>query len=204
MTSIAFAPTPEQSLDIAAIRQYLIGHETPRSEALLALLDSSEDPYSRSTLAGHITATTFILDSSMESALLIHHAALDCWVGPGGHVDSGEPTLSAAIRESGEEVGLFNLRPLSTEVFDLDIHPIPAAMKHGIFEPEHFHFDVRHLLIAEDGALVALNETEAKGHRWVSLAVLATDPDESTRRQALKAIEAVHGIRRSLASRPSI
>lgn len=202
MTSIAFAPTPPQILDLAAIRQYLLDHDTPRSELLLALLDSSADPYSRSTLAGHITATTFILDASMESALLIHHAALDCWVGPGGHVDSGEPTLSAAIRESGEEVGLFNLRPLQADVFDLDIHPIPAAMKHGIFEPEHFHFDVRHLLIAEEGARVALNEAEAKGHRWVPLEALAVDSDESTRRQALKAIEAVHRLRRSAVSRP--
>lgn len=195
-----FSPSASQELDIAAIRQYLAASDTPRSSELIALLDGPSDPYSRSTLAGHITATTFILDDAMESALLIHHAALDCWVGPGGHVDLGESTLEAATREAGEEVGLFNLRPLGAAVFDVDIHPIPAAMKHGIFEPEHLHFDVRRLLVAEPGSTVSLNEIEAKGHRWVSLQALASDSDESTRRQAAKALAAVAAAR---ASRPS-
>ena len=73
------------------------------------------------------------------------------WLQPGGHVEpEDDSTFAAAVREATEETGLRRFRtPIGEAILDLDVHAIPA---HGS-EPAHLHFDVRHLLVAEVGAV---------------------------------------------------
>jgi hypothetical protein len=66
----------------------------------------------------------------------------------------------------------------SARPFDLDIHEIPA---HGN-EPEHFHFDVRYVLIAPETATVQTS-AESKELRWFTYADLQEwDLDPGLRR----------------------
>jgi 8-oxo-dGTP pyrophosphatase MutT (NUDIX family) len=60
---------------------------------------------------------------------------------PGGHADGENDVLSVAMKECLEETALSGLEPVSEEIFDLDIHGIPARKT----EPAHFHYDVRFL-----------------------------------------------------------
>ena len=46
---------------------------------------------------------------------------------------------------------------LSEEIFDIDIHPIPARPG----EPEHFHYDVRFAIEAKSTDFVCSNESHA-------------------------------------------
>jgi 8-oxo-dGTP pyrophosphatase MutT (NUDIX family) len=54
----------------------------------------------------HLTASMVVIDPDTEQVLLIHHAAADLWMFPGGHVDPDETPAEAAIREVLEETGV--------------------------------------------------------------------------------------------------
>ena len=57
----------------------------------------------------------------------------------------GNPDLTVeAIREAQEESGIETLELVSKQLFDIDIHPIPAQGA----EPTHFHYDARFLIRA--------------------------------------------------------
>lgn len=176
-------------MDKQLIKEYLEKNPTEHSEVLLDFINNQEDFYARTNQVGHITGSAFILNSSLDKALLILHGKYNKWVSPGGHVDPGENSLQAASRESGEEVGISDLELLKAEILDIDIHRIPAATKNGVFEPEHWHFDVRYLFKVQNSANVDLNTLEAKGFKWPTLEEIAQDEDKSISRQATKAIE---------------
>lgn len=139
----------------------------------------------RSLTIGHITASAWITDRERAHVLLTHHRRLDRWLQLGGHVDEGERILDAALREAHEESGLLEIKPVSTEIFDIDIHPIPPKKN----EAAHEHYDVRFLLDA-DRAVPLTVSSESKDLRWVSVEQVPTlNPDESMARMAAKFIE---------------
>jgi hypothetical protein len=56
-----------------------------------------------------LTASVFIVrqdDGGAWQTALIWHPRLECWLPAGGHVESGETTAQAAVREAVEETGL--------------------------------------------------------------------------------------------------
>ena len=57
--------------------------------------------------------------------LLMHHTKLDKWFQLGGHCDGDPDVINVAIKEASEESGIKNIKPLSLEIFDIDIHLIP-------------------------------------------------------------------------------
>lgn len=191
-------------MDKQLIKEYLEKNPTEHSEVLLDFINNQTDYYSRSNSVGHITGSAFIISSDLENALLILHGKYNKWVSPGGHVDPGENSLQAASRESGEEVGITDLELLKPEILDIDIHRIPAATKHGVFEPEHWHFDVRYLFKVQNNASVDLNTLEAKGYKWPTLNEIAQDEDKSISRQATKAIDFIQNNIKNKVSKPKM
>ena len=158
----------DSSDQISRLRDLLHAYDAGADEAqavvaTLELIEAgsatmSADHY----VPGHVTASAFVIDPSHSRLLLIHHAKLDRWMQPGGHIDAGEDVLAAAIREVEEETGVVGV-PLRNGIFDLDIHRIPA---HGD-RPAHQHFDVRFLLAATSEELVRTDEV--LGVRWVPI-----------------------------------
>ena len=108
---------------------------------------SSKDPYSRSTEAGHITASGLVIKD--DKALLIFHPYIKQWFQPGGHIDEGEEPIQAAIREVFEETGVI-CEPLEEYLnpIDIDLHEIPENPKKG--EGRHLHIDLLFLLRVVD------------------------------------------------------
>ncbi len=140
------------------------GPEAQAVAAVLNLLATVTNPLSGDTyVPGHVTASAFVVDRSHRELLLIHHGKLHRWLQPGGHIDPGEDTMTAAIREVEEETGVVGV-PLGSGVFDVDVHEIA---EHG-GRPPHLHYDVRFLLEATSNRLV--HSDEVNDVRWVPFA----------------------------------
>ena len=117
-----------------------------------------------------------------REALLNHHRKLGRWMQFGGHCEPGEAVLAAAQREAREESGISGLILASSRPFDLDIHRIPARAD----QPEHWHFDVRYVFIAPEGALAQPSEESVEVKWFTPEAMDALDLDSGSRRLLAK------------------
>jgi 8-oxo-dGTP pyrophosphatase MutT (NUDIX family) len=134
-------------------------------ERMVNLLTASADPFSRAHFQpGHFTASCYIVDGEGR-ILLHHHRRLDRWLQMGGHVEPGEATHAAALREGAEESGLADLELAFDGIFDLDIHGIPAAKG----EPDHDHYDVRYVARTAAPERISIDRAESNELAWVSL-----------------------------------
>ncbi|NNE90704.1 MAG: NUDIX hydrolase [Verrucomicrobiales bacterium] len=105
----------------------------------LEFVESQPDCFQRSLAIGHLTGAAWLVNAKGDSVLLTHHRKLEKWLQPGGHADGETDIFKVAKTEADEETGLRPIEPIVDQIFDLDIHTIPARKN----EPEHEHFDVR-------------------------------------------------------------
>ncbi|MEM7364138.1 MAG: NUDIX hydrolase [Pseudomonadota bacterium] len=137
-------------------------------------VEANVDCFERSLLAGHITGSAWLLDSGGDRALLTHHRKLGRWLQPGGHADGEADVANVAMREAMEESGIDDVSALSDQIFDIDIHEIPARGE----EPAHFHYDCRFLLqAAHDDYVVS---EESNDLRWIGADDMTTLTDEES------------------------
>ena len=149
--------------------------ENHRDEILRFVSANAQRWWLRATQNGHVTGSAWVLNFARTHALLLHHAKLNRWLQPGGHLDDSDASPAAgATREAVEETGLANLQLVSDALFDVDVHSIPARDARpgkSAMEPAHLHYDVRYLMIAPD-ADVTISE-ESLDAKWLLLEDLA-------------------------------
>jgi 8-oxo-dGTP pyrophosphatase MutT (NUDIX family) len=116
-----------------------------------------------------------VVDESGENVLLTHHRFLDRWLQLGGHVDEGETVIQAALRDAREESGLQAVELLSDDIFDVDVHPIPARRD----EPAHFHYDIRFAFRAHSAEPIIVSD-ESHDVAWIPIADLAEYNDSDS------------------------
>jgi len=160
----------------------LAEEEKPSLGRLIAFVSEYPDCFERSLLVGHVTGSAWVVDQEERACLLVHHRKLDLWLQPGGHADGDADILRVALREAEEESGISGIVPVSREIFDVDVHAIPARKD----VPAHFHHDVRFLLRAPAGAVIVKSE-ESYDVRWVPMEeVPSLASDASVLRMAQK------------------
>ncbi|MDR3549861.1 MAG: NUDIX hydrolase [Candidatus Babeliales bacterium] len=149
---------------IALLNKYnpLFDEEIAAKKRMLSFIDCNVDCFERSLEIGHITASSWLLSKDGSAALLMHHAKLNVWCQLGGHCDGDSDVLAVAIKEAQEESGITAIAPIDTDIFDIDIHLIPANSR----EKEHYHYDVRFLLQVISDEEFVQNE-ESKELRWI-------------------------------------
>ena len=132
------------------------GEAEKSRELTLALLEWSPDPFSRSIHSpGHITCTGVVLSPKQRRVLLVHHARLDRWLLPGGHVEPEDVSAAeTARREVVEETGA-QLAVSRPRLVGVDVHPIPGNAR----EPLHLHHDLIFAFQAETKAFRCSEES---------------------------------------------
>ena len=181
--------TPSRSELLRLLTGYHPGDEAEQRYRveMLDLAAAAHDPFDRAQYEpGHFTASGFVVHPDGEQVLLVHHAKLGIWVQPGGHVDADDPSpFDAAVREVREETGIDHIRPVTRELFDIDVHVFGGLGD----QPRHLHYDLRFTLIADDATLRSNAEVIAAG--WFTLGDLAgLGVDESVRRPVGKVLGA--------------
>ena len=142
---------------------------------IVSFIESTTKCAERSNLDGHLTGSAWIVNPSRTKALLLHHRKLNKWMQPGGHADGDLDLFHVALKEAQEESGLVDVRPVSPEVFDVDIHEIPQFKE----VPPHYHYDVRFLFEADDTIAPKRND-ESHEVAWIPLADIQRYTDEES------------------------
>lgn len=147
-----------------------------------ALLADAMDPFVRERLAGHFTASAWLVDDTGTRLLMTHHRKLDRWLQLGGHADGDRDLARVALREAEEESGLTDLTALP-EIFDLDRHWIPERGD----VPGHWHYDVRYVVRATGSEdFVVSDESHALAWRDIDALIDEAGIDPSIVRMARK------------------
>ena len=121
--------------------------------------------FERSLASGHITGSSWIVDLDRSHALFTHHKKLNKWLQLGGHADGNPDILGVALKEAAEESGLRHIKPLSDQIFDIDIHRVPDHAN------GHYHYDIRFLLEADrNEPFIVSNESNALA--WIDLSTI--------------------------------
>jgi len=174
----------QKSLLVTQEEQAMLAHA-------IAFVKNASDCFDRSNRYGHICGSALILNAAKDSCLLMHHKKLDRWLQLGGHADGQFDILDVALKEGFEESGIGGLVPLLPTFFDIDVHCIPERLE----VPAHFHFDIRFLLIAPEGAVPVQNH-ESKAICWIKLSEVTTLTQE---RSVLRLVEKViSGIKKQM------
>jgi 8-oxo-dGTP pyrophosphatase MutT (NUDIX family) len=129
-------------------------------------VESNTDVFNREHRPMHVTGSAWVVSPDFSQVLILHHVKQDQWFQPGGHADGDADIIRVALRETSEETGLepAHVNLLSGEVFDVDIHAIPASAE----DTWHEHIDIR-FLVQIDNRLPVPGNDESHEVLWVNL-----------------------------------
>lgn len=136
---------------------------------IIDFIEKNGDAFLREDLIAHMTASSWVVNSAHDKVLMIYHNLYDSWAWTGGHADGDTDLLAVAIRECREETGIKNVRPVSEDIFSLEILTVDGHEKRGKYVPSHLHMNVTYLLEADENDTLHICEAENSGVKWFTL-----------------------------------
>ena len=136
---------------------------------LLTMLRSGQDLWTRENETAHLTASAWVTDPTRTRVLMCYHNIYHSWSWLGGHADEDRDLLGVALREVGEESGLASVRPVSEDLFSLEILTVDGHEKRGRYVPSHLHLNITYLLEADDTETLAVKPDENSAVGWFGL-----------------------------------
>lgn len=160
---------PQRMQLLEQLRAYkAINKEEAATKAqIIDFVERTPACFVRSNTEGHITGSCFLLDPAGDKVLLTHHKKIGKWLQLGGHADGDPDILRVALREAQEESGIEAIEPVTSGIFDIDIHPI--AEHKGI--TAHLHYDIRFVLQAKRADYKI--SSESNDLAWIPLTLLS-------------------------------
>lgn len=140
--------------------------EAADKEKLLYYLEKIPDIFFRENGAMHMTASAWVVNPDRSKVLMVYHNIYDSWSWLGGHADGNQNLLEVALREVQEESGVKEVRPLSEEIFSVEILTVDGHWKRGKYVSSHLHLNVTYLLEADDRQDLTVKPDENKGVKW--------------------------------------
>lgn len=137
-------------------------------DLLLRLLESGGASYGREDPA-HLTASAWVASPDRKQVLLAYHNLYGSWAWLGGHADGDRDLLAAALREVREESGLKDVRPMSPDIYSVEILTVDGHEKRGRYVSSHLHLNVTFLLEADPAAPVRRKPDENSAVAWFGL-----------------------------------
>ena len=143
--------------------------EEQDKKVILKYIDTFDDVLTRNNEFGHFTASSWVLNKDRTKVLMIYHNIYKSWAWTGGHSDGDSNLLNVAIREVKEETGVKYVKPISDNIFSLEIICVNGHVKRGKYVSSHVHLNVTYLLEADEDEELKIKEDENSGVRWVDI-----------------------------------
>ena len=133
---------------------------------MLKYLKDFDDVLTRQNEYGHFTSSAFILNKERTKLLMIYHKIYNSWAWTGGHSDGDNDLLHVAMKETKEETGIKNVRPISEDIYSIEIVTVDGHEKKGKYVGSHVHLNVTYLLEADENEEIHIKEDENSGVKW--------------------------------------
>ena len=153
------------------IRQYKPYNEQEEKDKALILtcMDAYDNLLTRENPVAHFSSSGFIVNKTRDKVLMIHHNIYNAWSWTGGHTDGETDFLGVAIREAKEETGVQEVKVLSEGILSLDVLPVPAHIKKGVYVSAHLHLSIAYLVEVDEEELLRVKPDENSGVKWIAI-----------------------------------
>ncbi|KEZ86672.1 NUDIX hydrolase [Lacrimispora celerecrescens] len=135
-------------------------------EMLLQYLSSGESIFFRESLGAHMSASAWVVNRAHDKVLMAYHNIYNSWAWTGGHADGETDLLKVAVREAMEETGIRTVRPVTEDIFSLEVLTVDGHEKKGTYVSSHLHLNVTYLLEADDREILHKKEDENSAVGW--------------------------------------
>ena len=156
---------------IKKIESYCPCNEQEQQDKTLILdfLRNNDDALYRSNRLGHMTSSAWVVNTKRDKVLMVYHNIYNSWSWTGGHADGESDMLALAVRECREETGIEHVKPVSEDIYSLEVLTVDGHEKKGEYVSSHVHMNVTYLLEADENDTLHICEDENSGVAWFTL-----------------------------------
>ena len=153
------------------IRSYRAYNEQEErdKELILHCMESEKDIFTRENRLAHMTASAWIVNEDHTKVLMAYHNIYHSWSWLGGHADGETDLLKVALKEAREESGILHVKPVSSEIYSLEVLTVDGHVKKGAYVSSHLHLNVTYLLQADESDRLHIKEDENSNVAWFPL-----------------------------------
>ena len=153
------------------LREYVPFNEQEEKdrEIIIDLLENVDDIYDRSNDIAHMTASAWVINRQHTKILMAYHNIYKSYSLLGGHADGDKNLLRVALREVREESGLVHLKPVSDNIFSIEVLPVNGHEKKGRYVSSHLHINVTYLIEADSDEPLTVKPDENKALKWFDI-----------------------------------
>lgn len=143
--------------------------EEKDKKSIIYAINTFDNLLTRENTLAHMTSSGYIVNKDRTKVLMIHHNIYNTWAWTGGHTDGDCDLLNVAIKEAIEETGVKNIKPITPEIFSLDVIEVLGHVKRGSYVSAHLHLNVCYLLEADENDELMIKADENSGVRWLPI-----------------------------------
>ena len=157
--------------EVEKIRNYVPACEQEEKDKKLILdfIAANDNAFCRTNPVAHMTASAWVVNHNRTKVLMVYHNIYNSWSWTGGHADGEEDLLKVAVRECREETGVKTVKPVSEDIFSLEVLTVDGHEKRGQYVSSHLHLNVTYLLEADENEALSVCEGENSSVGWFTL-----------------------------------
>lgn len=153
------------------IESYIPADEQEKEdkEKILGYIDTFDDVLSRDNEVVNFVSSAWVMNKSRDKILMVNHDIYNSFMFTGGHAEGDPDLLNVALRETKEETLSQSVKPISPNIYMLDIFPVPEHIRKGKVVKPHYHLNTTFLFEADESEKLVPQEGENTEVRWIPI-----------------------------------